>query len=89
MSTGTKEPVQAAEGLELLLPPHLVENFEKAEREIQRLYGLSPGVPALVRLWAGCGSSSEIRKLFEQSVLEIANHSLRPHERGYFDDDEP
>lgn len=75
------------EELVRLLPPHLTENFEKAHRQIQEYYGLSPGVPALIRLWLACGTSTRIRMEFEHAVLDITKRGLNPHEEAYFDDD--
>ena len=44
------------EGLPFALPPHLTENFEKADSTLRERYGMSPGVPALVRLWVAYGT---------------------------------
>jgi hypothetical protein len=89
MNTETKEPIAAEDGVPILLPPHLTENFEKAESEIRKFYGLSPGVTSLVRLWLGCGTSSQIRKAFELIVLDIKKPGRSPKEEDYFDVDEP
>jgi hypothetical protein len=75
------------EGLPLELPPHLAENFEKADRQLRELYGQSPGVQALVRLWLACGTSSRIRREFELAVLDIRKRGLNPNEEGNFDED--
>ena len=92
MTTATKAappvsppPAEADEFLKLL-PPHLTENFEKAHKQIQEYYGLSPGVPALIRLWLACGTSTRIRMEFEHAVLDITKRGLNPHEEDYFDD---
>ena len=53
-----------------VLPPHLRENFEKAERQIQADYAMSPGVTGLVRLWLACDTSAQIRREFELAVLD-------------------
>jgi hypothetical protein len=89
MSTQIKEPITTEDAVPVLLPPHLTENFEKAESEIRKFYGLSPDVPTLVRLWLGRGTSSRIRKAFELSVLDIKKSARSPNEEEYFDDDEP
>jgi hypothetical protein len=89
MNTEIKEPIAVEDGVPILLPPHLTENFEKAESEIRKFYGLSPGVTSLVRLWLGCGTSSQIRKAFELIVLDIKKPGRSPNEENYFDADEP
>jgi hypothetical protein len=53
------------------LPKHLLANFEKAEQQLHEIYKVTPGVPALVRLWLSCGTSSRIRREFELAVLDI------------------
>ncbi|MBL9207337.1 MAG: hypothetical protein JNN01_19815 [Opitutaceae bacterium] len=69
-----------------LLPAHLTENFEKAHHQIQEYYGTSPGVPALIRLWLACATSTQVRLEFERAVLDITKRGLNPHEEEYFDD---
>ena len=69
------------------LPPHLRENFEKADAQVRELYGDSPGVTALLRLWLACGTSSQIRVEFERAVLDIKRRDLNPNEEGDFDED--
>jgi hypothetical protein len=69
------------------LPPHLRENFEKADTQVRALYGASPGVTALMRLWLACGTSSQIRVEFERAVLDIKRQELNPNEEGDFDED--
>lgn len=69
------------------LPAHLRENFEKAEAQLIELYGASPGVTALIRLWLACGTSSQIRVEFERAVLDIKRRDLSPNEEGDFDED--
>lgn len=69
------------------LPGHLRENFEKADSQLNELYGASPGVTALIRLWLACGTSSQIRVEFERAVLDIKRTDLAPNEEGYFDED--
>lgn len=92
MTLGTKDapaatgPAIEVDGLTLVLPAHLLENFETAHRQIQTYYGLSPGVPALVRLWLACGTSTRIRLEFERAALDITKRGLNPHEEDYFDD---
>ncbi|HTB79596.1 MAG TPA: hypothetical protein VK717_01785 [Opitutaceae bacterium] len=75
------------EGLPVVLPPHLTANFEKADGQLRECYGASPGVPALVRLWLACGTSSRIRKEFESAVLDITKSNLSETEEDSFDDD--
>lgn len=85
----TKEaPEPEVEGLAITLPPHLTENFEKAVAQIKERYGLSPDVPALVRLWVACGTSARIRREFELAVLEIKRRPMDPNAEGFFDDDD-
>lgn len=91
MTPETKDAPAVAASPELeelvrLLPPHLTENFEKAHRQIQDYYGLSPGITALIRLWLACGTSTRIRMEFEHAVLDITKRGLNPHEEDYFDD---
>jgi len=86
MTTEIKPPPDAIEELVKALPPHLTENFEKAHRQIQEYYGLSPGISALVRLWLACATSTRIRMEFERAVLDITKRGLNPHEEAYFDD---
>ena len=87
MSVDTNEPVTVETGLALVLPPHLTENFEKADRQLREFFGESPGVVALVRLWLACGTSSRIRKEFELAVLDIKKRSGNPNAEGEFDED--
>jgi hypothetical protein len=75
------------EGLQIVLPPHLTENFEKADAQIKEFYGQSPGVPALLRLWVACGTSGRIRSEFERAVLDINRKTVSPTEESEFDDD--
>lgn len=92
MNSDTKEaptvsaPADAG-GLAMLLPAHLTDNFEKANRWIQETYAMNPGVPSLVRLWLACSTSSQIRKEFELAVLDVTKPGIKPHENGEFDDD--
>lgn len=69
---GTKQLAPGEEaGLELSIPTRLLANFERAEREIQQAYGMTPGVDELARLWLACATASRIRKEFEAAALEI------------------
>ena len=89
MSTETKEAAIAAateEGLAIVLPPHLTENFETAQRKIAERYGESPDIPALMRLWIACATSARIQMEFERAVLDINKRGFDPHEEDYFDD---
>ena len=74
------------EGLSVVLPPRLMENFEKADGQLMKYYGESPGVPALVRLWVACSTSSSIRKEFERQVLDIKKPNLSQKEEDYFNE---
>lgn len=86
MPAETKAPDEVAE-LVKVLPAHLRENFEKAEARIKELYGLSPGVPALMRLWIACGTSWRIQREFEYAVLDISRKTINPDEEAAYDDD--
>lgn len=81
MSVETKSILVEIEGRPL--PPHLLENFEKADVRLRELYGFSPGVPALFRLWLASSTSSLIRAEFEQAVLDLKNSPFPPE--GRFD----
>lgn len=85
----TKEaPEPEVDGLAIVLPPHLTENFETAVAQIKERYGMSPDVPALLRLWIACGTSARIRREFELAVLEIKRKPINPSAEEYFDDDD-
>ena len=86
MSLELKAPPEV-DDLLVALPPHLTENFEKTDRQLRNLYGQSPGVPTLVRLWVACATSSRIRKEFERAVLDIGKRNLNANEEGDFDED--
>ena len=75
------------DGLTVVLPPHLIENFAKADRQLREMYGISPGVVAPLRLWLACGTSSQIRREFELAVLDIKRRGIEPNEDGDFDED--
>lgn len=77
----------AAPELSLTLAPHLQENFAKSDRELRERYGASPGVPALMRLWLACGTSSQITREFELAVMDIRQRTLHPNAEGDFDED--
>lgn len=78
-----------AEELDLakLLPPHLTQNFEKADRLLMEAYGHSPGPGVLMRLWVACGTSRDIQREFERAVMNIRRKTLNPPEDGEFDED--
>ena len=84
----TETHAPEVEGLAIVLPPHLTENFETAVNQIRERYGLSPDVPALIRLWTACATSSRIRREFEHAVLEIKRRPINPHTEGLLDDDD-
>jgi hypothetical protein len=69
------------------LPPHLIENFEKAERNIRDTYGKSPPLADLVRMWLATATSWEIRSEFERTVLSIKRSMAQPNKDGIFDED--
>ena len=78
MSLETKAPGEIDR---LPLPPHLLENFEKAERSIRETYGKSPPASDLLRLWIATATSWEIQTEFERTVLSNqAEHG--PAEQG-------
>ncbi len=87
MSLEGNERVEVEEGLPVVLPPHLTQNFEKADRLLLEAYGSSPGITALVRLWIACGTSRGIQREFERAVLDIRRKTLNPPEDGLFDED--
>ncbi|MDP3073761.1 MAG: hypothetical protein Q8N18_25985 [Opitutaceae bacterium] len=89
MPTEIKEPALPDQVDELVqaLPPHLRENFETAEKQIIEYYGMSPGMPALMRLWIASGTSWRIRRAFECAVLKIERKTLNPTASGEFDED--
>jgi hypothetical protein len=89
MSMAVKDAPVECESLSvaLMLPPHLTENFEKANRELSEAYGKAPGVAALVRLWVACGTVGRIRGEFELAVMGIKKRYLNPDEEGNFDAD--
>ena len=87
MSAETKTDPTADVGLPIVLPPHLTENFEKAEAQLRELYGIAPGVPSLLRLWLACGTPSQVRREFERAVLDIQRRIIPPNDDGLYDDD--
>lgn len=87
METNEASAVEV-DGLSIVLPPHLTENFETAVNQIRERYGLSPDVPALIRLWIACGTSGRIRREFEHAVLEIKRRPINPNTEGLLDDDD-
>jgi hypothetical protein len=87
MSLEGNERVEVEEGLPVVLPPHLTQNFEKADRLLLEAYGSCPGVTALIRLWLACGTSRGIQREFERAVLDIRRKTLNPPEDGIFDED--
>lgn len=87
MSEGTSTTTPEIEtGLPLILPPHLTENFAKAETQIKKMYGVSPTQIDLIRLWLACGTSSQIRREFERTVLDMENGGLTPEEETDLDE---
>ncbi len=86
MPLDTKTPDELVELINAL-PAHLRENFARADAQIQESYGVSPGIPALVRLWLACGTSWRIRREFENAVLEISGKT-RTSTSDEFDGDD-
>jgi hypothetical protein len=72
-------------GLSILLPLSIIENFENADAKIDEIYGVSPGVPRLVRLWLACSTASRIRREFELAVLDIKQQAAQPNAKANFD----
>jgi hypothetical protein len=69
------------------LPAHLIENFEKAERNLRDIYGKSPAAPDLLRLWIAKATSWEIHKEFERAILRLKPSMAQPNKEGQFDED--
>jgi len=82
------EPRVVADGVSMLLPPHLLVSFEKADRQLTEAYGESPGVEALVRMWLACATSSIVRCEFEYSALNIETRIIPFNEGGESDGDD-
>ena len=81
----TPETKEADALMELVgaLPPHLRENFEKANRDIQENYKMSPGVAVLIRMWLASGRPSQIAKEFEFAVLDIKRCGVNRLKGGF------
>jgi hypothetical protein len=71
----------------LPLPLHLMDNFEKAERNIRETYGQSPPMSDLLRMWLATATSWEIRAEFERAVMSIKRGTAQPNKEGIFDED--
>lgn len=87
MNSETKDTAPDIEEFVKSLPPHLTENFEKADRHLHKLYGASPGVATLMRLWIACGTSSLIQQEFEFTVMDLKRRGINPNAEGEFDED--
>lgn len=87
MTSESKAVTEEETGLPVVLPPHLTQNFEKADRNLLEAYGTSPGVTALIRLWIACGTSRGVQREFERAVLNIRRKTLNLPEHGEFDED--
>lgn len=85
-----KEPVapDVVDELILALPPHLRENFETAEKQLIEEYGMSPGMPALMRQWIAFATSWRIRRQFECAVLNIQRKSRDPQSGNEIDEED-
>jgi len=84
MSPETKAPAAI---YPVVLPPHLLENFEKAERNIREIYGKSPSPLDLARLWLATATSWEIQTEFERTVMSIKRSAAQPNKDGLSDED--
>ncbi|HZP59609.1 MAG TPA: hypothetical protein VFB27_04735 [Opitutaceae bacterium] len=84
MSLEAKTRVEI-DGMEL--PAYLLENFEKAERNLRATYGRSPAVPDLLRLWIANATSWGIQADFERTVLDVKRSTAQPNKEGVFDED--
>ena len=69
------------------LPPHLLENFEKAEQKIRATYGKSPPMSDLARMWLASATSWGIQAEFERAALSIKRGMAQPNKEGVFDED--
>jgi hypothetical protein len=69
------------------LPRYLLDNFEKAERNILETYGKSPPMADLFRLWLATATSWEIQAEFERTVMSIKRSTAQPNKEGIFDED--
>lgn len=78
----TKPPVHAS--IQLEIPPHLLEVFSLAERELTAAYGASPTVEQLIRMWLACATSWKLNTEFERGVMGINDVPLpMPLEEHY------
>lgn len=80
--------VEEAEGVPMVIPPHLAARFEEADQQIKTAYGITPGVPALVRLWLACGNAAQIRQEFEEAALGITKPGFEFENDGDSEDDD-
>lgn len=85
-----KEPAtsDAVDELIQALPPHLRENFETADRQLIEEYGMSPGMPALMRQWIAFATSWRIRRQFECAVLNIQRKARDPSAHNEVDEED-
>ncbi|AHF94693.1 hypothetical protein Ga0100231_018885 [Opitutaceae bacterium TAV4] len=63
-------------GLQMEIPPHLLDVFSRAERELAAAYGASPTVEQLIRMWLACATSWKVTTEFERGVMGIKNVPL-------------
>lgn len=80
--------VAETEGVPVVIPSHLAARFEEADELIKAAYGITPGVPALVRLWLACGNAAQIRREFEEAALGITKPGFEFENDGDFNDDD-
>jgi hypothetical protein len=71
----------------LVLPPHLAASFERTDAQLREVYGASPGVTMLVRLWLACATPFRLRQEFERAVLGVNEPTIQPNANGIYDDD--
>ena len=83
-----EKAVAALEALVAQPPPYMRDSYEKADKEIRRLYGDSPGVTGLMLFWMASPLASHVRVEFERAILDITRTDpLTPNEEDYFDED--
>ncbi len=69
------------------LPSHLMENIEKAERNIRETHGKNPPMSDLFRMWLATAPPGGVRAEFERTVLSMKRSRAKPNKDGIFDED--
>lgn len=87
-TTSDPPPLVEVEGMPMVVPRHLLGSFEEAAAQIERLYGLTPDVPILVRLWLATTCPALIRREFESAVLGITKPGFELENDGDTDGDD-